>query len=95
MRLLALPDELGEAGHTTVNRVRDPHGGVLGEASGEIVIGGEAARPDWLIGPIVPMAVGFEAAEEGTYTIEVAVDDAEKSLPIHVVIGAPASAAPE
>jgi Family of unknown function (DUF6941) len=94
IRLLAMPDELGEAGHTAVNRVRDPRGEILGEVSGEVVIGGEAARPDWLVGTMVPMVVGFEAAEEGTYTIDVAVDDAEKSLPIHVVIGAPPGAAP-
>ena len=66
VRLLALPDELGEAGHTVVNRVRDPRGEVLGEASGDIVIGGEAARPGFLVGAMVPVAVAFEAAEEGT-----------------------------
>ena len=40
------------------------------------------------------MGAAFEAAEEGTYTIEVSVDDATESLPIHVVIGLPPSAPP-
>lgn len=95
LRLLATPDEV-EAGelHATANRIRDPRGEVLAEATGEIKVAGEAARPDWLVGVTLPVVVQFEAAEEGTYTIELDVDDATESLPIHVVVGLPPGVEP-
>jgi hypothetical protein len=90
VRLLATPEELeSQEEHVAVNRIIDPSGGTLAEARGGIVIGGEAARPDWLVGITIPVAVQFEATEEGAYTIELGVDDASESLPIHVVIGTP------
>jgi hypothetical protein len=93
VRLLATPEELEAAEpHTAANRVRDPRGDLLGEVRGEVTFGGEAARPDWLVGITVPLVVQFEAAEEGTYTVELEFDDASQSLPIHVVLGAPEAA---
>jgi hypothetical protein len=42
-------------------------------------------------GIIVPMVVAFEASEEGTYTIELIVDDAPPGTqPIHIARGLPA-----
>jgi hypothetical protein len=86
VRLTAAPEEL-EAGeqHVTVNRIRDPHGELISETRGEIVLGGQAAQADWLVGITVPAVVAFEAGEVGTYTIELEVDDGSRSLPIHVV----------
>jgi hypothetical protein len=46
-------------------------------------------RPDWLIGTTVPVVLQFEATEEGAYMLELEVDDASKSLPIHVAVGEP------
>ena len=73
------------------NRVRNANGDVVNEVSGEFSVGAESARPEWLVGIIVPMVVQFEASEEGTYTIELEVDDAPPgSQPIHIVHGSPA-----
>jgi hypothetical protein len=90
VRLVAAPEELasGEP-HFVVNRILDPSGEVMHEVQGEIVMGGEAARPDWLVGTTVPMVAQFDAAEEGAHTIEIGVDDATESVPIHVVVGMP------
>lgn len=90
VRLLATPEEVSSAEpHAVYSRIRHPGGETLHEASGEVVIGGEPVRPDWLIGMTVPMAVQFEATEEGPYAIEVGVDDAESTVPIHIVLGEP------
>ena len=92
IRLLATPEELAAAEpHTAVNRIRNPEGDVLEEVRGEIVMSGTAARPDWLVGKTIPALAVFEADDEGTYTIEIEVDDASSSLPIHVVLGTPGS----
>lgn len=94
IRVLAMQDEIGPGvKHAIVNRVRDPQGDVIGEGSGELEVAGESARPEWLAGIMMPLAVAFEAAEEGTYTIEFNVDDASDSLPIHVVRGRPSNPA--
>jgi hypothetical protein len=96
IRLLAMAEELKhDQQHTTKNRVLDPHGELLGEGGGEFSMTGESARPDWLAGLIVPAVVQFQASEEGTYTIEVDVDQASASLPIHVVQGRPLLVPPD
>lgn len=90
VRLLATTDELEEGGpHEMTHRVRDPHGDLLGELSATLTFEGEAARPEWLTGITVPVAVTFEAAEEGTYTLELAVGASSEAFPIHVVVGSP------
>lgn len=94
VRLLAMHDEIGPGmKHSIANRVRDPQGDVIGEGSGELEVTGESARPEWLAGIMLPTAVAFEAAAEGTYTLEFNIDEASNSLPIHVVHGRPDSAA--
>jgi hypothetical protein len=90
VRLLAMAEELDpDQPHQLTNRVRDPHGEVIGEATGDLRIGAESARPEWLAGIMANAVVQFLAAEEGTYTIELVVDEASKELPIHVVHGLP------
>jgi hypothetical protein len=90
MRLLAEADELTpDQQHSATNRVRDPHGDLLNEEGGEFSVEATSANPDWLAGIIVPAVVLFAASEEGTYMIEVDVDQASASLPIHIVHGHP------
>ncbi len=90
IRLLGLAEELNpDINHSVTNRIRDPLGAVVGEATGEMAIGSESARPEWLTGITLPFVVVFDATQEGTYTIEFSVDDASKALPIHVVHGTP------
>jgi hypothetical protein len=94
-RLLGTVDELDPSiMHTITNRVFDPRGDLHNEESIELAVGGTSASPDWLVGISLPFACRFEAAEQGTYTIEVSVDDASKSLPIHVVHGLPPGMSP-
>jgi hypothetical protein len=92
VRLLAMAEELDpDQQHTVTNRVRDPSAEIVNEISGEFSVGGDLARPEWLAGIIVPMVVEFEASEEGTYTIELIVDDAPPGTqPIHIARGLPA-----
>lgn len=93
VKLLGMADELDESiKHAVTNRVRDPAGNVLTEAKGELAVGVEAAREDWLTGITLPAVATFEVAAEGTYMIEVEVDDASHSIPIHVVHGLPPGA---
>jgi hypothetical protein len=90
VRLLATADELEqEEPHQATNRVRDPRGEVVSEMSGELTVQAESARPEWLIGVSLGSVVQFEATEEGTYTLEHAIDDSSAQLPIHVVLGTP------
>jgi hypothetical protein len=94
VRLVGLNEEFtADQQHQATNRVRDPTDEVISEVRGEFVIGAESSRADWLAGVIVPVGVQFPAAEEGTYTIELTMDDASTSLPLHVVAsGAPPAA---
>jgi hypothetical protein len=95
VRLLAMTEELDpDQEHTATNRVLDPRGAQMSEVGGPFSVGGESARPDWLTGIMVSTVVQFEASEEGTYTIELVVDDALTSLPIHVFHGYPPGVEP-
>ena len=88
VRLVGLPDEFTlDQQHTARNVVRDPSGEVVTEVGGEFTMEAESARADWLASVIAHVVVQFEVSEEGTYTIELNVDDASSSLPIHVVHG--------
>lgn len=92
LRLLAVVDEIGpDQQHTIVNLVRSPGGEVIGEGKAEFSAEGQTARPDFLMGIILPLGVRFEATEEGSYAVEFNVDEGALSttLPIHVVHGAP------
>jgi hypothetical protein len=84
VRLLAVADELDEP-HLMMSRVLDPDSTLLGELGGEFTLGGQASRPEWLVGVVMPIIVQFEASKEGTYQLSVTVDDATKEQPLHVV----------
>jgi hypothetical protein len=96
VRILAMADEVGDPDvkHTVANKIRSPQGEIIGEGTLEIGVGGESARPEFLIGLSLPIVITFEAAQEGTYAVELAIDQSEKSLPIHVVHGLPPGSEP-
>ena len=79
------PDQL----HRTTTRIKDPRGQTISEVGGDFSISAESARPEYLAGVTLPAAVGFQVAEEGTYTIECEFGDATEAIPIHVVLGQP------
>lgn len=93
IRLVGPPDELtADQEHTASSRVKNPDGEVISEVTGSFQIELHSAKPGWLAGMIVPAVVQFEAAEEGTYTVEQTVDSASYSVPLHIVHGAPPGA---
>jgi hypothetical protein len=93
IRLVAMPDEVQPGvKHVVVNRIRDPQATEIGQGTLELELSGEP-QPDWLTGVIVPAAVTFEAAEEGTFTIEFEIDGIATALPISVIHGPPPGAA--
>lgn len=97
VRLLAMAEEIEQGEkqkHAMTNRVRDPRGDVLSEMGGKFSVSAVATNPDWLTGIMAATAIQFEAAEEGTYTIDHLVDNASASLPIHVVEGLPPGVTP-
>lgn len=89
LRLLATTEELSEGEHIVRNRIRDPRGEQLAEMTLTLAIEAQSARPEWLAGMSLPIAIKFAVQEEGTYTVEFEVDNAEKALPLHVVHGTP------
>ena len=66
--------------------VRGPGGELVAEAGGEFAIQGEGSpdQRDWLQGFMVSVGIGFEATDEGIYTIEHMVDASSASVPMHV-----------
>lgn len=94
LRITGMAEELDPSvSHALTNRILDPSGEVIAEVGGELALGGESARPEWLVGIMLPMVVGFEAPDEGTYTVEVSVDGDSRSLPLHVILGTPGDTA--
>jgi hypothetical protein len=58
----------------------------LSDVEGIGQFGAPGARPDWLTGIIVPSAVQFVAEQEGTYSFEFSVDQAQAAVPLHVTV---------
>ena len=86
IRLTATSEEIGpDHMHLWRNIVKNPAGEAIAEGGGEFAIGAENPRTDWLNNFLISAAIQFEAEEEGTYTIELIVDEANSALPIHVV----------
>jgi hypothetical protein len=85
-RFVAPLDELGEDNQHAVSCVaRDAALNEVGEVSGTLAVPvPEGAREEWLLGIHMPLAVQFEAAVEGTYTLEIKVDEDAQQLPLHV-----------
>jgi hypothetical protein len=88
VRLVAMNEEFTlDQQHHATNRVLNPAGEPISEVKGEFTVAAESSRSEWLAGVILPIVVRFPAEEEGTYTIELIVDSASTSLPLHVVAG--------
>jgi hypothetical protein len=86
IRLTATSEEIGpDQMHSWRNIVKNPAGEAIAEGGGEFAIGAENPRTDWLNNFLISAAIQFEAEDEGTYTIELIVDEAISALPIHVV----------
>jgi hypothetical protein len=78
--------------YATANRIKDPNGGTVHEATGTFALQADSAKPEFLAGVTLPVALQFEVSEEGTYAIEFEFGDAWASLPMHVVVGNPSGA---
>jgi Family of unknown function (DUF6941) len=90
IRLTGTSDEFDpDVKHEIRSKLLKPSGEELGEIKGEFQAGGEDLQEDWLNPLLLPSGFQFVAEEEGTYTIEQHVDQAEKSIPIHVIKGLP------
>lgn len=90
VRLLATSDELtSDQSHTARSVIRDPFGVVVSDVSGEFLADGSDARTEWLNGLMLLTVIRFEAAIDGTYMFEHAVDASHKEIPLHIVQGQP------
>ena len=93
VRLTGLPDELAEGfSHTSKTVVRDPNGEVVSEAGGDFELEGPDPPEDqreWLQGIVLNLAIGFDAAIEGTYMVEHSVDQSSATVAIHVRMAPP------
>jgi hypothetical protein len=92
VRLTGLPEELGDGHkHSARTVVRGPDGEIVSEMEAEFELEGGPAdaelHPDWLQGIVLNLAVGFEAATEGTYKIEHSVDQSSATVAMHVRLG--------
>lgn len=87
VRLTATSEEIGpDHQHSWRNIVKNPAGETIAEGGGEFAIGAENPQTDWLNNFLISAAIQFQAEEEGTYTIELIVDDKSSALPVHVVL---------
>ena len=90
IRLVGLPEEFTpDQERPIANRIKDPHGNTLEEATGTFALDVDSARPDFLAGATLATGVRFTAPEEGTYALEFEFGEAWASLPIHVIQGPP------
>jgi hypothetical protein len=97
VRLAGAPDELGPGQtHLLTVRILDPSGDPVSDPAGNVVPALETefssdepveqAVPGWLVSPLFAFGVQSWAAEEGTYTITIAVDGGEPHRsPVHVL----------
>ena len=93
MRLTGTADELDPSiDHPIRSVVRGPDDTVISDVEGVGQFGAPGARPDWLTGIIIPSAVLFVAEQEGAYTFEFSVDQAQAAIPLHVTVGQPPGA---
>jgi hypothetical protein len=87
VRLLATADELGEDHqHTVRNIISGPSGEVLSDLASSFAAAGPQVQTEWLNGIMVTLVIQFEAAREGTYSFEHVVDEASRSIPLHVAL---------
>ena len=87
VRLTATSEEIGpDHQHSWRNIVKNPGGEAIAEGGGEFAIGAENPQTDWLNNFLISAAIQFQAEVEGTYTIELIVDEQSSALPVHVVV---------
>lgn len=92
VRLVGMPDEFTpDQKRPTSTRIKSPSGATISEVQGSFALGIESARPEYLVGATLPVAIQFPVTEEGTYAVEFEFGDVWESLPIHVVLGQPSS----
>lgn len=93
LRVTGTADDFGEeVTHELASRILGPTGDPLGkEIKGEFQAGAEHVQEDWLNAVWIPSGFQFTAPGAGTYTLEISVDKATASLPLHVIHGPPGS----
>jgi hypothetical protein len=90
VRLVSPPDEVaGGDEHPLGWAVLDDQRNTIAELGGMFAPAIEGAPADWLVGLHLPIVVIFPVEVEGTYTIELTVDDHTYSVPMHVHAGSP------
>jgi hypothetical protein len=96
-RVQGLHDEITSGTHEIRQIITDPDGALVGElaAAAEFAHASGIIRSEWLQGIMLPIAVGFEAKQAGTYNFELMIDGAGSSVPLHVVLGQPGDAPAE
>lgn len=90
VRLTATAEELTPGiQHVLRTVVTDKGGEIVFEAGMEFEANTESAQSEWLNSLVLPSVVQFDVTEAGTFQLEQSVDGNGKSIPLHVVEGAP------
>jgi hypothetical protein len=90
VRLTATAEELAPGiQHVLRTVVTDANVEPVFEAGLEFEANTENTQAEWLNSLVVPSVVQFEVVEAGTYQLEQSVDGNSKSIPLHVIVGAP------
>ena len=90
VRLTATAEELAPGiQHTLRTVVTDLQGEAVFEAGLEFEANTDSGSSEWLNSIVIPSVVQFEPVEAGTYQLEQSVDGNSRSIPLHVIAGAP------
>jgi hypothetical protein len=90
VRLTATAEELAPGiEHVLRTVVTDEQGQPVFEAGLEFEANTDNTQAEWLNSLVMPSVVQFEVLEAGTYQLEQSVDGNSKSIPLHVIVGAP------
>jgi hypothetical protein len=90
VRLTATAEELAPGiQHVLRTVVTDANAEPVFEAGLEFEANTENTQAEWLNSLVMPSVVQFEVVEAGTYQLEQSVDGNSKSIPLHVIVGAP------
>jgi hypothetical protein len=90
VRLTATAEELAPGiQHVLRTVVTDANAEPVFEAGLEFEANTENTQAEWLNSLVMPSVVQFEVVEAGTYQLEQSVDGDSKSIPLHVIVGAP------
>ncbi len=90
VRLTATPEELAPGiQHVLRTVVTDANAELVFEAGLEFEANTEDTQAEWLNSLVMPSVVQVEVVEAGTFQLEESVDGNSKSIPLHVIVGAP------